>query len=183
VKEYQAMLAEAEAGKGPLAKRRPRSKRPKRSVAQERGDTLMQRIVRLMAPRNLSARIRLKPEEILAKDFANALRQATIEGRLRCVWTHPANEVAGQQNGLAQIRYAIAKAMGLIDGTADYLFLWSDGSGALEAKVGRNDQQANQVDFQEWCISNGVRYETFTSVEQGLAILVGWGVLTPPRRD
>ena len=183
VKEYQAMLAEAAAGKGPLAKRRPRSKKPKRSVAQERDDTLMQRIMRLMAPRILSARIRLKPEEILARDFANALRQATIEGRLRCVWTHPANEVAGQQNGLAQIRYAIAKAMGLIDGTADYLFLWSDGSGALEAKVGKNDQQANQVDFQEWCVSNGVRYETFTTVERGLAILVGWGVLTPPRRD
>jgi hypothetical protein len=183
VEEYHAMLVDSEKGKGPLAKRRPKSKKPKRSVAQERNDTLAQRILRLMAPRKLSDRIRLKPEEVLARAFANALRQATIEGRLRCVWTHPANEVAGQQTGLAQIRYAIAKAMGLIDGTADYLFLWSDGSGALEAKVGKNDQQANQVDFEEWCRSNGVRYATFTSVEEGLALLVEWGVLTPPKKD
>lgn len=175
------MLAEGAAGKGLLAKRRPKSKKPKRSVAQERDDTLAQRILRLMTGRELSSRIRLKPEEILARAFANALRQATIEGRLRCVWTHPANEVAGQQTGLAQIRYAIAKAMGLIDGTADYLLLWSDGSGALEAKVGKNDQQANQVDFEAWCIANGVRYATFTSVEEGLAHLVEWGVLTPPQ--
>jgi hypothetical protein len=179
VEEYRAMLAEGSAGKGPLAKRRPKSKRPRRSVAQERNDTLSQRILRLMTGRELSARIRLKPEEILARAFANALRQATIQGRLRCVWTHPANEVAGQQTGLAQIRYAIAKAMGLIDGTADYLFLWADGSGALEAKVGDNGQQANQVDFEAWCVANGVRYATFTTVEEGLAILVEWGVLTP----
>src|SRR3546814_2795849 len=88
-------------------------------------------------PRNL----KIKAEERLAIDFANALRAATIEGRLRSVWTHPANEIAGRQNRLAQIRYTIAKAMGLIDGTADYLFLWATGSGALEAKVGKNGQQ------------------------------------------
>jgi len=174
------MLVENEKAKGPLAKRRSKSKKPKRSVAQERDDSLAQRILRLMAPRKLSQGVHLKPEEDLARAYANALRQATIEGRLRCVWTHPANEVAGQQNRLAQIRYAIAKAMGLIDGTADYLFLWADGSGALEAKIGNNGQQANQVDFEAWCIANGVRYATFTSVAEGLAHLVEWGVLTPP---
>src|SRR3546814_19315238 len=96
-------------------------------------------------PRNL----KIKAEERLAIDFANALRAATIEGRLRSVWTHPANEIAGRQNRLAQIRYTIAKAMGLIDGTADYLFLWATGIGALEAKVGKNGQQPNQIDFEE----------------------------------
>ncbi len=133
-------------------------------------------IVRLMAyahPRNL----RIKAEEKLAIDFANSLRAATIEGRLRCVWTHPANEIAGRQNRLAQIRYTIAKAMGLIDGTADYLFLWSAGSGALEAKVGKNGQQPNQIDFEAWCTEMGVPYRTFTSVGEGLAILSEWGIL------
>lgn len=134
-------------------------------------------IVRLMAyahPRNL----RIKAEEKLAIDFANSLRAATIEGRLRCVWTHPANEIAGRQNRLAQIRYTIAKAMGLIDGTADYLFLWSAGSGALEAKVGKNGQQPNQIDFEAWCTEMAVPYRTFTSVSEGLSILSQWGILT-----
>ncbi len=160
-------------------RRRRKSSVPRRSVKEEREDGIIKRIVRLMTVRKLSPLIRLKPEEVLACAFANALRQATLEGRLLCVWTHPANEVAGQQNRLAQIRYAIAKAMGLIDGTADYLFLKRDGSGALEAKVGRNDQQANQVDFEKWCDHNGVRYATFTSVEQGMSILESWGFLAP----
>src|SRR3546814_6256046 len=72
----------------------------------------------------------------------------------------------GRQNRLAQIRYTIAKAMGLIDGTADYLFLWATGSGALEAKVGKNGQQPNQIDFEVWCTEMGVPYRTFTSVEE-----------------
>lgn len=183
VEEYRAMIATESSTKSQTGKARSKSKKPKRSVAQERSDTLAQRILRLMATRSLSERIRLKPEEVLARAFANALRQATIEGRLSCVWTHPANEVAGQQNGLAQIRYAIAKAMGLIDGTADYLFLWATGSGTLEAKIGNNGQQANQVDFEAWCASNGVRYATFTTVEEGLAHLVEWGVLVPAKKD
>lgn len=181
IEEYRSMIDSGKKGAGSGSRRRGRG--VARSVARERDDTLAQRVLRLMTPRSLSPTIRLKPEEVLARDFANALRQATVEGRLRCVWTHPANEVAGRQNGLAQIRYAIAKAMGLIDGTADYLFLWSDGSGALEAKVGRNDQQPNQVDFQAWCGSNGVRYATFTSVEEGLALLEGWGVLRRRGKD
>src|SRR3546814_7825620 len=81
----------------------------------------------------------------------------------------------GRQNRLAQIRYTIAKAMGLIDGTADYLFLWATGSGALEAKVGKNGQQPNQIDFEVWCTEMGVPYRTFTSVEEGLLILTEWG--------
>jgi hypothetical protein len=133
-------------------------------------------IMRLMAyshPRNL----RIKAEERLAIDFANSLRAATIEGKLRCVWTHPANEIAGRQNRLAQIRYTIAKAMGLIDGTSDYLFLWHTGSGALEAKIGKNSQQPNQIDFEIWCKEMGVPYRTFTTVDDGLSILAEWGVL------
>lgn len=119
----------------------------------------------------------LKPEERLAVDFADALRALTLEGRLRAVWTHPANEIAGRRSGLSRIRYAIAKRMGLIDGAADYLFLWSDGSGALEAKVGSNGLQPNQMDFQWWCGRNGVRHRVFTTVEEGLAALREWGAI------
>jgi hypothetical protein len=191
VEEYRALVERQLAAKktgtggsgptGKTARKRPRSKTPKRSVKEEKDDTLVQRMLRLMAPRKLSSRLRIKPEEQLAIDFANALRALTLSGELKCVWTHPANEVAGQQTNLAQIRYAIAKAMGLIDGTSDYLFLWATGSGTLEAKVGKNDQQANQVDFERWCGANGVHYRTFTTVEEGLQALRDWGVLVENR--
>lgn len=166
----------------PPKKARKRKIAIKGEVSSKTPPSFLSAIMRLMAysaPRNL----RLKAEEKLAIEFANALRVATIEGRLRCVWTHPANEIAGRQNRLAQIRYTIAKAMGLIDGTSDYLFLWANGSGALEAKVGKNGQQPNQVDFEVWCSEIGVPYRTFTSVDEGLLILNGWGIYQPDRPE
>jgi hypothetical protein len=127
------------------------------------------------------SRLTLQPEETIAVAFAHELRAATMEGRLRAVWTHPANEIAGRRSGLSKIRYAIAKAMGLIYGTPDYVFLASHRSGALEAKVPGNRQQDNQKDFERWCLVNGVAYRVFTSVEEGLAILEEWGMLTRDR--
>src|SRR3546814_11908161 len=83
--------------------------RSKGTTSSKEPPSFLSAIVRLMAyahPRNL----KIKAEERLAIDFANALRAATIEGRLRSVWTHPANEIAGRQNRLAQIRYKIGRA-------------------------------------------------------------------------
>lgn len=141
--------------------------------------SLQAALMRLMATRDI-INLQIKPEEELSIAFSSALRQATLEGRLTCVWTHPANEIAGLRSRKAQVRYAIAKAMGMIDGAPDYLFLWGAGSGALEAKIGRNKQQPNQVDFQAWCEAASVPYRVFTSVEEGLQILSEWKVLKLP---
>lgn len=180
-KEYRDLMAPKPAGKRDLSP--PRKARKRRLVIKgnkkvKDPPSFLSSITRLMFYKPLRS-LRIKPEEKLAIEFANALRAATMEQRLQCVWTHPANEVAGRQNKLAQIRYAIAKAMGLIDGTADYLFLWGTGSGALEAKVGKNGQQDNQIDFEIWCTKMGVPYRTFTTVSEGLEILAEWGVYTP----
>lgn len=177
--EYKDLLAQA--AKTPPLKSQDKKSRRKNSLRLPKVKTtippsFLSSIMRLMAckyPQNL----RLKPEEQLAIEFATALREATLCSRLKCVWTHPANEIAGRRDNLAKIRYTIAKAMGLIDGTSDYLFLWANGSGALEAKIGRNKQQSNQIDFEIWCNEMGVPYRTFTSVAEGLAILGEWGVL------
>ena len=180
VDEYRRLVAEAtkatthrEMGGKSLPHSRPKLRIPK--PRREATDiAILERITRRLSTRNL----KLKPEEALSIAFADALRVAVVQGRLRAVFTHPANEIAGRRSGLSKIRYTIAKAMGLIDGTADYLFLWSTGSGALEAKIGRNGQQDNQLDFEWWCHSNGVHYRIFTSVEEGLEILQDWGILT-----
>lgn len=175
VEEYRAMFAGG--AKTPKVGHVP-AIRMKRQPKPKRDATPLSILLRITKRMDIS-RLKLKPEERLAVDFADALRAATLDGTLRAVWTHPANEIAGRRSGLSMIRYAIAKRMGLIDGAADYLFLWSDGSGALEAKVGSNGQQPNQLDFEWWCTSKGVRYATFTSVEEGLALLREWGALSP----
>lgn len=177
IEEYRILALENSGAKKPGGRS---SKKPSLRIPKVKYDAApMAVLARLMRATKTSARIVLQPEERLAAAFATALRAAVLEKRLRAVWTHPANEIAGRRSGLSQIRYAIAKSMGLIDGTADYLFLASDGSGALEAKVGRNGLQDNQKDFQAWCEMNGVKHAVFRTVEEGLEALVKWGFLIP----
>lgn len=141
--------------------------------------TIHEALRSLMFVRDLHPRITLKPEEKLSVDFATFLRAATLGGRLHAVWTHPANEIAGKRSRTAELRYAIAKAIGMIDGTADYLFLSGRISAALEAKVGHGKQQDNQSDFELWCRSNGVPYFIFRTVREGEAILTQLGIIDP----
>ena len=122
-------------------------------------------------------RLSLHEEERLAIDFATKLRYGVVEGRLSAVFCHVPNEIAGQRNSrTAQIRYAIAKAMGLIEGSSDYLFLWDGGCGALEAKTHTGDQSKKQVVFEKWCSMMQVPYRVFRSVDEGISILSEWGV-------
>lgn len=175
VEEYRAMLSSgAKTGVG--RKKSIRLPKGLKIPKPARDDAPLAILMRITKRMDISS-LTLKPEERLAVDFADALRAATLDGTLRAVWTHPANEIAGRRSGLSRIRYAIAKRMGLIDGAADYLFLWSDGSGALEAKVGSNGLQPNQMDFRWWCERNGVRHRVFTSVEEGMAALREWGAI------
>lgn len=132
-------------------------------------------LVRLMQYRSLSRNVRLGPEDGMCVSFAASLRVATIEGRLRGVWTHPAQELAhGHRSGVGG---AIAKAMGMITGTSDYLFLWDDGAGVLEGKSATGSLTQSQKDWREWCQAQGVRHAVFRTVAEGEARLREWGVL------
>lgn len=107
--------------------------------------------------------------------FASDLRVATMEGRLSAVWFHPANELAGVAS---KVSAAIARALGLHPGVADYIFIWEGGCAALEAKAPKGRQSPNQKLFQAWCAANGVPYHIFRTREEGLYLLRGFGVLT-----
>ena len=146
-------------------------------------------VVRLMMRPRIDG-LKLGPEDKVGVEFATQLRQWTIEGRLRAVWTHIPNEIAGSGGSrhadekvrktsarLAQIRYAIAKALGLIVGFSDYVFLWDGGCAALEAKSAKGEQRPGQIDFQKWCEDRNVPYRIFTTPQEGYAILRELGVL------
>lgn len=120
---------------------------------------------------------RLGPEDKIAIDFASRLRAHSLQGRLRAAWTHVPNEVGGGNGRGSQIRYAIAKAMGMVTGCPDYLFLSGAGAWALEAKAGRNVLTDGQKDFREWCALHGVPFSVFRTPDEGEEKLREWGVL------
>lgn len=135
-------------------------------------------LIRLMHRPKLAPRLKLGPEDVFCIEFADRLRAWTIEGRLDAVWTHVGNEVAGGAKN-AQIRYAIARALGMITGATDYMFLWANGSGVLEAKAGRNSLTASQNDFAAWCTARGIRHRVIRSADDGETALKEWGILRP----
>lgn len=132
-------------------------------------------------PLSLSAQRGLGEEDAMAYQFVNELRVAVLEGRLDAIFLHPANELGGMvtvTKGRARVplKVAIAKALGLITGTADYLFLWRNGCCALEAKSQTGSLRPAQRDFRDWCASQGVPFHVFRTVDEGLQILAGYGV-------
>ena len=78
-------------------------------------------------------------EDELAIAVATMLRVASLEGRLKATWTCIPHEVGAVPQKSAefkkrQTRYAKAKAMGLITGSTDYVFVWPGGGGWIELK-------------------------------------------------
>lgn len=142
---------------------------------------------RLMAHASLSASFKLGDEDRAAYGFANSLRAAVLAGRLKAVWTHPANELGGTTNkrktadgfrAVVPPIVALAKALGLIKGASDYLFLWKGGCCAMEFKSATGGLSLHQRDFRDWCFLNDVPFHLVRSEPEGLAILREYGVLT-----
>lgn len=143
-------------------------------------------ILRLMFHKGLSSSVKLGPEDAEAYRFAQDLRLASIEGRLLAVWTHPANELAGMGktvNGKFRVavQAAIARALGLITGSSDYLFLCRAGSLALEFKSADGRLTQGQKDFRDWCKALDVPFHLVRSREEGLAVLRAAGLLIGER--
>ncbi|MBA4306435.1 MAG: hypothetical protein C0429_06820 [Sphingopyxis sp.] len=128
-------------------------------------------LIRLMRYTALSRAIRLGPEDRIAIEFANEMRKAVLEGRLRAVFVHVPNELNRRTAA-----GAIARALGLIPGTADYLFLHATGAFALECKAPGGVQTENQKDFEEWCRNNSVPYHIFRTVAEGVDLVRKQGV-------
>lgn len=140
-------------------------------------------LVRLMGHASLSRMVQLGPEDREAHTFANELRVAVLDGRLRAVFTHPANELGGltqkRRDGsvYVPVQIAIARALGLITGSSDYLFLWEGGSCAIEFKSAKGRLSPSQIDFRDWCELNHVPFHIARSAAEGLEILRNHGVL------
>ncbi len=147
-------------------------------------------LVRLME-RPDANHLKFGPEDREAKRFADAIRMWTLEGHVRGIWNHIANEIAGESGGhadekvrrslqrKAQIRYTKAQALGMIIGWSDYVFCRKDACLALECKSTKGPQRPDQIRFEEWCRDQGIPYMIFRTAEEGWDILVRTGFLSP----
>lgn len=120
---------------------------------------------------------RMGEEDRLSVEVATMLRVATTEGRLSATWTHVPHEAAGKGK-FAAIYMAKAKAMGLIKGSADFVFVWPNGGGWIELKTDSGRLTPEQKTFREWCKAAGSHHATCRTLEEVEAKLIEWGVLT-----
>jgi hypothetical protein len=135
-------------------------------------------IIRIMDHRPF--RGRCGPEDQLAIEVANFLRAATLEGRLAGTWTHIPHEVGGA--GIkAKVLMALAKAMGLIKGSGDYVFVWEGGGGWIELKSSTGSLSPAQRDFRDWCQSQNVNWAKCKTIHEVINNLVEWGALHHPK--
>lgn len=114
-------------------------------------------------------RWRVDPEQRMSIELADELRKLTMSGKYKGVFSHLANE--GKRH---QIVAQILKAMGMIPGASDFMFMWDTGRGCIELKVHPNKQNDNQRHFQAWCEGNNIPYAVCYSVEQALEVLRQW---------
>lgn len=140
---------------------------------------------RLLACPSWSGR-RLEPEEALSAAVASFLRKASLDGRLRAVWTRCPVEIrgAGRIVAMAQV---LNRVLGVVSGAADFAFTWGGGGGWLELKVERPADllagkrrtylRPAQTDFAAWCQAQGVFHAVCRSVDEVAATLRAWGVL------
>jgi hypothetical protein len=133
-------------------------------------------LIRLLTRPKVPMSMRLGPEDREAIAFADALRAASLDGRLKGVWTKTTPE--GKRHRLTAL---LLRAEGMHTGVADFVFTWPNGGGWIELKTGRNKPTPAQLDFQSWCGLTGVRHAVVWSADEGLAVLTGWDALLPER--
>lgn len=149
-------------------------------------------LLRLMWRPRLSNTLRLGPEDRLAVEVADACRAWSIEGRLRGIFWHTPNEVGGAK---AQARMALAKALGLIPGTPDLVFIGGGEAPAgepvrfgslhrillIELKAPKGTRSANQADFAAWANHHDIAYLICRSLAEVEEALTKHGLLLPRR--
>jgi hypothetical protein len=130
-------------------------------------------LTRLLWREKLPAHVTLHPEERLSIEVANMLRKESIEGNLKAVWTHVANESKRHR-----ITALVLKAMGLISGALDFFFIGSHNSGLIELKSSTGRLSENQKLYIAWALSLGVPHAVCRTVDEVRDTLIAWGLLT-----
>lgn len=115
----------------------------------------------------------LKPEQTMCVEFANTMRQMTLEGKLPFIWYHIPNEFLPslRRNYSFELKQ---KHMGKISGVPDYCFLGKEKSFFIEFKAHKGNQTPSQKSFENWCLMIGVSYHLCRSYQEGMEVVKGY---------
>lgn len=138
-------------------------------------------LIRLMWRPRLSAQVKLGPEDLIAIEVADMCRAWTIEDRLRAVFWHTANEAGGgSDKKRREIQMAKARALGMIPGTPDLVFIGDPPQPPaalrhtvllIELKSAKGRRSDNQGDFAAWANHHNITYlicRSLAEVEEAL---------------
>ena len=124
--------------------------------------------------------MRLKNEDLLQHQVTYFMREMLAAGRYRGTFFHVPNESGRTGNKLqAQKTQQKKKALGLVPGAYDNVFMWEGGGCVIELKYGKNTLSPNQKDFRDWSEWAGVPARVAYSVDEVEQILIELGALSP----
>lgn len=135
------------------------------------------KLLSLILPIKLSPSAKLGPEDKISIDFATRLRMWTINGDLRAVWWHTANEVGGGRDKSSQIAYSVASNLGAIAGAPDFILIREGFVFLIEMKTKTGTITARQHLFAEWCEWASVRYAVCRSADEAERLMRESGFL------
>lgn len=133
---------------------------------------------------------KISDEQRLQIQIADFLREATFEGRLRGIWFAVPNEAKRHK-----IVALILRAMGMISGVADLVFISNNFAGVIELKTPttykisektgetiidkrQGELSDNQQAFRAWCDKEGVKHAVCRSADEVNATLRHWRLLS-----
>lgn len=114
----------------------------------------------------------LKPEQKLSVEVADMMRAHIREKRYRGVWFSVPNE--GVRTPLTAI---ILRAMGMIPGATDHVFMGMWGHGGIELKPEGKTLEEDQRRFKRWCEREGIPHALCRSKASVEEKLKEWGAL------
>lgn len=115
---------------------------------------------------------KLKPEAAICVDFADKCRFYSRSGELQALWFTVPNEARRSIH-----QRSILRAMGLLPGAPDYVFIGSESAVCIEFKTPTGRQSIAQKTVESYCGELGITYEIARSSEDGLKILEKNGLL------
>jgi hypothetical protein len=112
--------------------------------------------------------LKLKAEAKICYEFANHLRQLSLDKKLNGIWFHIPNEISANNNPA----YGYLQAcLGKMPGAPDYIFLNDKTNLLLEFKAGKNKQSENQILFEKWATTHNIPYHVVYSAKNAYEIL------------
>jgi hypothetical protein len=129
--------------------------------------SIKNQLLKILFPKSNLGYIKIGEEDRLCIEFANYLRQLTLETDFPYIWFHIPNQI-----GLYKPIFGIKQGwMGRIPGVSDFCFVGRNKSFFIEFKSQKGKQSENQKIFEKWCKKNDIEVYVCRSMEEAKNVI------------